>query len=344
MWCWYEVAGVHQREERMKLLALGILAAAMVFAQSAADPQAHSAAPSTDESVAPASHEYVLGPDDQLKIWAYGIEEITDKPFRVDPAGYLDLPTIGRVRAAGLTLSELHTELVERMKKLVLHPQVSIDITDYGSQPVTVMGAVNQAGVRQLQGNKTLMEVIASAGGLRTDAGSTIKIAREMNRGPIPLADAKPDPTGKYTVAEVKVPDILAAKNPVDNILIQPHDVITIPVADHISVIGDVKKPGPILLTNRPTMSALEALAMAEGLGPQPKPQDAKVLRLVPGSTERKEIAVNLSKIQQGKAEDIALRPDDILFVPDSTPKRAGVKAAEAMLSAAVGVAVWRTF
>jgi len=109
-------------------------------------------------------------------------------------------------------------------------------------------------------------------------------------------------------------------------------------------VIGDVKKPGPILLTNRQNISALEALAMAEGLGPQPKPQDAKILRLVPGSMERKEIPVNLRKIQEGKAEDITLRADDILFVPDSTPRKAGAKIAEAALSAAVGVAVWRTF
>jgi polysaccharide biosynthesis/export protein len=323
----------------MKLLAVGILAAGMAAAQSASNPQ--TPAPTAP---APAAPEYVLGPDDQLKIWAYGIDEIADKPYRVDPAGYLDLPAIGRVKAAGLTLNELRTEIADRSRKLVLHPQVSIDILEYGSQPVTVMGAVNQAGVRQLQGNKRLMEVIAQAGGLRTDAGSTIKIAREVDRGPIPLADAKPDPTGKYMVADVKIPDILAARNPADNILIQPHDVITVPLADRVSVIGDVKHPGPILLTNRPTISALEALAMAEGLGPQPKPQDSRVLRLVPGSTERKEIPVDLRKIQQGKAEDIALRPDDILFVPDSTPKKAGVRAAEAMLSAAVGVAVWRTF
>lgn len=325
----------------MKLFTIGVVAAAMVLAQSAADPQSRTPAPTAP---VPAPHEYVLGPDDQLKIWALGIEEITDKPYRVDPAGYLDLPSVGRVKAAGLTLDELRAELAERMKKLVLHPQVSIDIVEYGSQPVTVMGAVNLAGVRQLQGNKTLMEVIALAGGLRTDAGSTIMIAREVNRGPIPLTDAKLDPSGKYNTAQVRIPDLLAARDPADNILIQPHDVVTVPLAERVSVIGDVKHPGPILLTNRPSISALEALAMAEGLGPQPKPQDARVLRLVPGSAERKEIPVDLRKIQQGKAEDIALRPDDILFVPDSTPKKAGIKVAEAMLAGAVGVAVWRTF
>ena len=314
----------------MNKIAIGLAAALMACAQAQPKP--------VD------THDYVLGPDDQLKIWALGFEEITDKPYRVDPGGFLDLPTVGRVPAAGLTLSQLQTSLVERMKRLVRQPQVSIDIVDYGSQPVTVMGAVNQSGVHQLQGNKRLMEVVALAGGLRADAGSTINIAREKDRGEIPLPNAKLDPTGKYMVADVKIPELLAARNPADNIVIQPHDVITVPLAERVSVIGDVKKPGPIMMTNRPSISALEALAMAEGLGPQSQEQNAKVLRLVPGSTGRREIPVDLRKVQAGKAEDIALRADDILFVPTSMPKRAGVKAAEAALSAVVGVAVWRTF
>src|SRR5579862_4847908 len=227
----------------MKIVLIGAIAALLALAE-------------------PRTEGYLLGPDDQLKIWAMGFEEITDKPFRIEPSGFIDVPSIGRVKAAGLTLDQLRTELIARMKKLVREPQVSIDIIDYGSQPVTVMGAVNQSGVHQLHGNKTLMEVVALAGGLRADAGSTIKIARES--GVIPLPNAAMDSTGKFSVAEVRIPDLLAAKNPAENVLIQPHDVITVPLAERVSVIGDVKKPGPILLTNRQSISALEALALAE--------------------------------------------------------------------------------
>ena len=50
---------------------------------------------------------YVLGSDDTLKIWALGIEEISDKPVRIDPSGDIDLPVVGKVHARGLSLEEL---------------------------------------------------------------------------------------------------------------------------------------------------------------------------------------------------------------------------------------------
>jgi protein involved in polysaccharide export with SLBB domain len=117
------------------------------------------------------SPHYTLGPDDQVKIWALGIEEIADKPVRIGPSGDLDLPLIGKVHALGLTVEQLKTELVQRFSKEVLKPQVSIEIVDFGSQPVSVMGAVNHPGVHQLRGGKTLMEVVSMADGLRSDAG-----------------------------------------------------------------------------------------------------------------------------------------------------------------------------
>jgi polysaccharide biosynthesis/export protein len=291
-----------------------------------------------------AAQDYVLGPDDQVKIWALGFEEITDKPVRVDPTGFIDIPMLGRLKAVGLTTAQLETALIEQMKKSVRQPQVSVEIVEFGSQPVSVIGAVNMPGVHQLRGRKTLAEMLSMAGGLRIDAGSSIKITRELVWGPIPLKTAAPDATGKFTTGDIKTTDLLVAKNPADNILIRPHDVITVPVAESIAVIGAVRKPGTFLLNNRPTVSALEALSLAEGLGPTPQPQNARILRPDNGGIGRKEIPVNLQKILAGKAEDIALRPNDILLVPTSMPKKAGMKAAEAVLSAAVGMAIWRVF
>jgi polysaccharide export outer membrane protein len=295
-------------------------------------------------SQTPSTHEYQLGPDDQVKVWALGFEEFSDKPVRIDPGGYLSLPMIGQVKAAGLTVQQLQDALAEKMKKMVLHPEVSVSIVDYGSQPVSVIGAVNQPGVHQLQGRKSLAEVLSMAGGTRQDAGSVINITREAQWGPIPLPNASKDPNGAFYTAQIKVTDLFGAKTPADNVQILPHDVIAVPVAENISVIGAVQKPGAFPLNTRTSMSALEALAMAGGPGPQPKLQDAKILRMVPGRVDRQEIPIDLKKIELGKAEDIALRPNDILLVPTSASKKVGVAVAQAVLSAAVGVAVWRSF
>ncbi len=286
--------------------------------------------------------QYVLGPDDQIKIWALGVEEISDKPVRIDPGGFIDLPLIGRIRAAGLTVEQFRAALLKQLANEVREPKVSIDIVEFGSQPVSVMGAVNQPGVHQLHGRKTLAEMLSLASGLRTDAGPRIKISRLIQWGEIPLRNAKADPSGKFSVADVEVKGLMSAMNPAENILIQPHDVITVPLADVVYVIGAVRKPGAFVLNERESVSVLQALSMAEGLGPTPAAQDSKILRTIAGTTGRKEMPVDLKKVLAGKAEDVALRANDILFVPDSTSKKALVRAVEAAIQTATGIMIWR--
>jgi polysaccharide biosynthesis/export protein len=296
----------------------------------------------SNRTAAPAENvQYVLGPDDQLKIWALGVEEISDKPVRINPSGDVDLPIAGRIHAAGLTVEQFQSVLEQRLAKEVRKPQVSVEIAEYGSQPVTVLGAVNHPGVLQLSGRKTMAEVLSMAGGLRPDAGPYVKIARQTKWGKIPLPSAQADASGDFTVATLHVESLLAATNPTDNILVRPHDTITVPTAEMVYVVGAVKKPGPFALNERESVSVLQALSMAEGLGPTPKPQASKILRTVPGSGERKEIPVDLKKIMAGKGEDLALRANDILFVPESTPKKAAARAAEAAIQAATGAVIW---
>jgi polysaccharide export outer membrane protein len=284
---------------------------------------------------------YVMGPDDQLKIWALGVEEISDKPVRIDPSGNIDLPIAGRVHAAGLSVEQLKSELEHRLAREVRKPEVTIEIVEYGSQPVTVLGAVNHPGVLQLSGRKTVAEILSMAGGLSPASGPYIKISREANWGKIPLQSAQPDSSGSFTVATLKVQSLLAGTSPTDNILIRPHDTITVPTAEMVYVVGAVKKPGSFALNERESVSVLQALSMAEGLGSTPKAQDSKILRTVPGSGEREEIPVDLKKILAGKGEDQALRANDILFVPDSTTKKVAYRAAEAAVQAATGVIIW---
>lgn len=286
--------------------------------------------------------QYVLGPDDQVKVWVLGMDEISDKPMRIDPSGNIDLPLVGQIHAGGRTVQQLKAELTERFSKEVLKPEVSVEIVEYGSQPVSVMGAVNHPGIHQLQGSKTLMEVISMADGLRQDAGPQITISRKIQYGPVPLETAKTDPTGQFSVAKVTVKDLLDGANPTENIAIFPHDVVTVPVAEVVFVIGEVRKPGEVTLKSGSTMSVLQALSSAEGFGPTPKPQDAKIVRPVPGTTERKEIPVNLKKVLAGEVGDIAMQPNDILVVPPNGAKKVVARAMEAALQTAIGVAIYR--
>jgi polysaccharide biosynthesis/export protein len=299
---------------------------------------------SVTAAVAPTPN-YVLGPDDVISVKALDAEEISNASIRIDPTGHISLPLLGRLTAGGLTVQGLEKELNARLKTYVREPAVVVTVVEYRSQPVSVIGAVGQPGVHQLEGRKTLVEILAKAGGLRPEAGDAIKITRRVEGGPIPLASATQDPTGQFSVADVSLRDIMQATKPEENILIQPNDVISVPRANLVYVIGDVKKPGGFVLSERRSVLSLQALAMAEGYAPTAAPTRAVIIR--PGPTpdaNRIEIPVNLKEILSGKRPDVELLPEDILFVPNNAAKTAAKGVIQTALSAATSAFVYRGF
>jgi len=314
---------------------LVLLSVRPAFSQSAQDFKPAATATGTG---------YVLGADDQVRIWVLGLEDVFDKPVRIDGNGRIDLPLIGPTVAAGLTLEEFKAKIAQGLERQLKHPQVSVTVSEFGSQPVSVLGSVNSPGVHQLHGRMTLAEVLSQAGGLRPDAGPTIIISRQIDQPALPPQLSKLDGSGDFSVAELKVQDVLEARNADSNIAIQPHDVITVPQGQMVYVIGAVHKPGGFILHERDTISVLNALSLAEGLGQTPAEQNSRILRLSAGSAQRQEIPVDLKKVLAGKAENLELRPNDILLVPTSTGKRAGIRALEAIVQAGTGLAIWGRF
>jgi polysaccharide export outer membrane protein len=324
------------------LSAVFVAASISAFAQDVGTADASSAGPGSETAPSASREEYLLGPNDQIKVWALGVEEISDRPFRLDPAGFIDLPLIGRIQASGMSAGELKETLLTRLAKDVRHPQVSIEILDYGSQPVSVMGAVGSPGVHQLRGRKTLAEVVALAGGFRSDAGPVIKITRLLKWGTVPLGEAKVDASGEYSIGELSIRSLLDGENPAANILIRPSDVLTVPTAQMVYVIGEVRKPGKFPLVEQQNISVLEVLSMAEGFASTAAPASARILRTPPGATQPTETAVDLKKIMSGKAQNITLQANDILFVPSNSNKKAATKALDAIISTATGVVIFR--
>ena len=141
----------------------------------------------------PAAPEYVLGNGDLIAIHVTDLDDLPDKPIRIDPNGYIDLPLVGRIQASGLTLEQLKIELADKLTKYIDLPQISLNLSEGDSRPVTVVGSVNSPGVQQMQGPRRLIEVISLAGGLRPDAGSTVVITRQQKWGKLPFAEATVD-------------------------------------------------------------------------------------------------------------------------------------------------------
>ena len=285
---------------------------------------------------------HVLGPGDQISIHALNVEEISKDPVRIASDGHVSLPLVGRIQAAGLTVKELEQELQKRLSSFVREPSVALNLVEMQSQPVSVLGAVNKPGSVQVQGRKTLFEVLSMSEGLRPDAGHSIVITRSLEWGPLPLKDVVNDMERKVSIGKVSVRSIMEAKNPEENILVQPHDVISVPRADMIYVIGDVRKPGGFVLNEHESLSVLQALSLAEGMLSTAASDKVRILRKQETTSARQEIAINMKKIMAGKAKDVPLLPEDILFVPNSAARSAFYRALEGGVQIGTGIAIWR--
>lgn len=283
---------------------------------------------------------YVLGPGDAISVQVVGLPEFSARPYPVDADGTVGLPLVGRVRAAGLTLPEFEQQLATELKKQVLQPRVAASLAERRAAPVSVIGAVNNPGMQQIQGRKTLFDVLAAAGGVKTDAGSEITITRLQSEGPLDLPDAYQDPASGRLTAAVSLKDLVNLSNPGANIVVRPHDEISVERAQVVYVIGDVKKAGGFTLSQGGSLSTLEALSMAEGFAPNAAPKSARILRKL--GAGREQIPVNLNKILAGKIKDVPLQAGDILYIPDNTSRRVTTRTLEAALNTISGIIIWR--
>ena len=285
---------------------------------------------------------YLLGPEDQLESSGPELTEAANKPARIDSEGNLQVPLLGRVHVAGMTVQQTEEKLNKDLSKFIKQPQVVVSVSEIRSQPVSVLGAVNTPGVHQVQGHKTLLEMLSLAGGVRQDAGYSVRLTRQLAWGCIPLPEATVDPSGQFSVAELNLKKIMDAKDPAENIQIFPHDVITVPKAEMVFVIGEVRRSGGFVLGEHKSISVLQALSLAEGLSNVADSRHAKILRLKPDADQREELPVDIKELFKGKKPDITLQAEDILFVPGSTGKKIGLRTLETAIQTGSGLAIWR--
>jgi polysaccharide biosynthesis/export protein len=130
------------------------------------------------------TEDYLIGPQDLLKIEVFGVEDL-NRSVRVSATGRIELPLIGSVQAAGLTSDQLSADIAARLLKDYLqHPQVLIFIEEYTSQRVTVVGEVKKPGVYPVKGRTTLLQVVAAAEGPTTVASvGSVKVLRPQPDG-----------------------------------------------------------------------------------------------------------------------------------------------------------------
>jgi len=259
---------------------------------------------------------YVLGPGDQILIRAFEMEELGERPYRVEADGTVDLPTLGKTKAGGLTVDQLQHNLIEALRPYVRQPQVTITIVQFRSDPVFFVGAFKNPGIYPLQGARTLVEMLSAIGGLLPNASRRIKITRRTEFGPIPIPGAVKSPDGTVSTATISLASLRENINPAEDIVLVPFDVISVERAELIYVNGEVGKVGAFELDERDSMSVVQVLTLAGGLGREARPSEAIILRQISNTSQRAAIPLNLTRVLEGKDDDFPLLPNDLLYVP----------------------------
>jgi polysaccharide export outer membrane protein len=247
--------------------------------------------------------------------------ELSLEAVRVDQRGMINIPMIDDpVFAACKTESELSVEIAKLYLDYKKNPGVAVFVREFQSRPVAVIGAVNTPGQFRLQRQVRLLELLSSASGPSDKAGRVIDI---IHAGGPSLC--RPD--GGDTVGETKVQglvrlelnDTMKGKEG-SNPFIEPGDIVSVPEADQIFVIGHVVAPRAIALKDKP-ITVSRAIAMAGGLQTDGRSSHIRIIRQTGESSAKEELLVNLSAIEKRQAPDVVLLPNDIVAVPSSTGK-----------------------
>jgi polysaccharide export outer membrane protein len=301
--------------------AIIVAVCSLIALTSAAIAQPGSTGP--EGTPKPASHpatqsdeRYRIGPGDVLDIRIFNRPNLSRDAVRVEGSGIIRMPLIeGEIQAACKTEGELAKEIASRYLKYYRNPQVDVFVKEYHAREVALIGAVNEQGRYQMRRRLRLLELLTFAKGTTEKAGQTINIVRAG--GPELSVRADDSAVNNSTFIRLRLNDTLRGEEQA-NPYVQAGDIVTIPEADQIYVVGNVYSPKAVPLKEPTTVS--RAIAIAGGALRDSRTDRVRIVRQQPG-TKQAEIFVNLSAIAHKRAEDVLLQPNDIVEVQESTGK-----------------------
>jgi polysaccharide biosynthesis/export protein len=259
------------------LLALTLAPQNPLPAPPAANPPAPADARATPDS-------YVIGPNDTLDITIFGEPDLTNK-YRVDEAGSITFPMIGRVPVGGKRIVQFQDDLRKQLSDYIRNPQVRVDVDTYKSQAVFVSGAVRAPGRFVMTGQTTLLNALTQAGSPNADAGDDIQIAH--SRGPVDPGAPVPTVAADDEPRHVSYRSLQLGRG---DVVLQDGDIVYVPPAQHFTITGQVKSSGQYVW--EPDLTVEQAIARAGGLTERGSSNRIKVTRVVDGKAKEFELKI----------------------------------------------------
>jgi polysaccharide export outer membrane protein len=338
------------------ILALGPAMGGLMDCQAQAGARREPSRPSSQQSdppgvtsaLADVSEDYLINPGDVIDIQVDRAPELSGMR-RVSASGTIRLVFLGSIKAQGVTADELASFIANSLSDRYLkNPRVTVTIAQMNSHTFFIQGAVNRPGAYQIEGRPSLLTLIALAGGLTENYGSTAFIIREAYRPKMDVPD-RGDPKGSLD----SQPESVAANSPSQprdrnqegeeqerhelikvninglfrgefdkNMHLDPRSIVHIPQADVFFVGGEVNAPGSFMFKEGATLR--QAITLAQGMKSTAAPDRAIIFREDPVTRKKLEIRVDARKIMNGKQEDVAITANDIVIIPNSRGKSVG--------------------
>lgn len=268
--------------------------------------------------------DYTLGPNDQILVRS-NVEELSERPFRVDSEGVITFPLVNRVPVTGLTVQALEIELTNRLREFYQQPQVGIMVTAFRDEPVSFFGAFAKPGVYPLSGGRRLSDMLVVAGGFLPNASRRLRVTRRLEFGVIPLPNAIQDAAGGTSTVEINLDSLLREINSDQDIALEAFDRVTVDQSQPVYVNGEVVHAAPIDLVGQDSITVMQALTKAGGFATMAKRGKIRVHRPIEGTGLLAPIEIDIERILAGKDNDFPLYPNDILFIPRITGLQAAL-------------------
>lgn len=247
---------------------------------------------------------YRIGPGDLVALQVFE-EPSLNVERQVDAEGSIALPLVGDLRIAGLSQAEAQALVKAELERTYLQrATVTLEIREYRSRQVSVLGAVHAPGNQFMSGDLRLFQAITAAGGLSEEHGKTIRVLRRAGNG-------------LFDQLEVPIEDLLTAADPIVNIPLQPNDVVNVLSAREVTVyfLGEVAQAGAVTLSTRSPVTLLTAIARAGGL--TDRASNRIVVKRRQGDSPL-EIEVHYQRLLSGQEPDIDLQEGDLIVVKES--------------------------
>jgi polysaccharide export outer membrane protein len=265
-----------------------------------------------------------IAPGDIIDVSEFHTPEF-HSAVRVSTSGAVTLPMIGEVQISGLDEQSAAVAIDSTLvaKGMLLHPLVTVLVTAYVGQDVSVLGEVTHPGVYAYTYHHRLLDLISAASGVSPNAGRLVNIYHQGDpKTPHPFVL---DPSGTDSAGD-------------HNPELSPGDTVQVSRAGLVYVVGDVVRPGGFAVDPVQGLTVVQALSLAWGASQN---ASAKAILIREQQGGRTMISLNLKRMLHGQDPDQPVQDRDILYVPDSVAKNLANRTMESAIQSTIGVTIY---